>query len=658
MGKFFQTSLFAIVALFLLLSGCQTADDYRRERVQKADESFKKLKEREIPQGTVLTLPECLSIALENNLDMKVYDLKAAVDKEQKTAAMLGMLPDLIVNNNLSYRNNSPASTAVNSKTGKETDIAFFSQEQTQNTFNVDLAFSVIDFGLAYFNSVQSQDRRLITDEETRRAAQNLVLDVTSAYFTVATAQYEMEKMEALIEQCDITDNDIEEIKKTKSIPLFSALYQQEQLLELKRDLRNYKRYYDTAWIQLKALMGYHPLSEVKVDTSVIGRVPNVLLPDIDVLESIALLERPELYQLDIQKHLTVVEARKTILMMFPNVRAFADFTNSSNPYMINRTWMEIGVRAAYNLLKLPQQYAQYRSLDKQADQVDAQALALSVGILAQVRIAYCDLAEAQERYLLQERIFKAYSEHLTEAEKNFRISGGMSELEVKRLMMEEGKAGLERSVELMRYYTSYYRVLNSVGLQSLDKEKLEELKIRITEATKDAAEDEKEKIAEFEEDINKLKIEAAELSAMKTESAEEKLKKINEEITQLSQKSSESKEIIDSTDRNLKKYDAFIETLKNPQPSNVPAPFIPQKPYTSQENLNTQMQLQTPDNTVYEEGYAPRSAQDLSIQTQEEAGNNTIGTDEFKNTPSTSLNNQMLWDTDRNLINAPEMTP
>lgn len=720
--------LFILMTFFLLLSGCQTSDDYRKERVQKADEAFKKMKEREMPKNTILTLPECVNIALKNNLDMKVYELKAAVNKEQKTAEMLGMLPDLTVNDNMSKRNNNPESVAVNSQTGQKTDIAFYSQQQYQNTVNVDLAFSVIDFGLAYFKSVQAQDKLLITEEETRRAAQNLILDVTSAYFTVATAQYEMEKMEILIDQCDITDKDIEEIKKSKSMPLFSALYEQEQLLELKRDLRDYRRYYDNAWIQLKSLMGYHPISEVKVDSSMIGKIPNVLLPDIDVLESIALIERPELYQLDMQKHVTVVEARKTILMMFPNVQAFEDFTGSSNIYLINRTWWEIGMRASYNLLKLPQRIAQYQALDTQADQVDAQALALSVGILAQVRIAYADLAEVRERYLLQERIWKVYNEHLMEAEKKFKVSGGISDIEVKRVRMAEGKAELERSVELMKYYTSYYRVLNSIGVQTLDKEKLEELKIRITEATKDVAEDENKKIAGFEKNINQLKSKASEILTEKdriqkvitqtvrdidtleqaraslndekkkepakndtnkdedekryndkvlaidnqieilsSEKAlnekqlsgiEKELKTLNTEISEAEKKSYESKNIIDSTEKNLKKYDDFILTIENSQNSKVPAPVLPQTSHTGEDNLNTQMQLQTPDNTVYEESYAPKNSQDLHIQTQEQAGNNSIGTDEFKNTGTGSLNNEMIWDTDESLINRQEMNP
>ena len=78
-------------------------------------------------------------------------------------------------------------------------------------------------------------------------------------------------------------------------------------------------------------------------------------IPDISLLEQIAVLKRPELYETDMQKHINIIECRKTLLMMLPNVRLYGDFINNSNSFLMHQSWWELAVRAAYNVLKTPQ---------------------------------------------------------------------------------------------------------------------------------------------------------------------------------------------------------------------------------------------------------------------------------------------------------------
>ena len=102
---------------------------------------------------------------------------------------------------------------------------------------------------------------------------------------------------------------------------------------------------------------------------------------------------------------------------MFPNVQIFLDFTNSTNPFLYHYNWWEVGARAAYNLLKLPQKIEHYYALDAEEEQLGAQIMALSVGILAQVRIVHANLIEVKERYDLTEDLFEVYEKHENVAE-------------------------------------------------------------------------------------------------------------------------------------------------------------------------------------------------------------------------------------------------
>ena len=487
---------FAILTSFALLAGCQTADEYKAARVKKVDEAFKKIKGNDLPTTKPLSLPYCIDLALKNNLDMKVYAIQETVDNERKTAAMLGMLPDLEVSDGMDYRTNQPGAKSEGIATGQQSLEYSMSSQQYENRVKVELLLSTLDFGLAYFNSVQTQDRTLITGEEKRRAAQNLILDVASAYLRVASAQYEMEKVKAMLEECESTETALKNITTSRGISKSDALVEQKKFINLKLSLREYRRDYENSSIQLRSLMGYYPTNEIRVDTTIIEKMANLKVPNVELLEEIALLERPELFQLDIQQHVTNVEARKKILMMFPNVQAFVDFTGDSNKYLYNKTWWEIGARAAYNLLKLPQTIEEYKALDSQADQIDAQAMALSVGILSQVRIAHAALEEEKERFDLYQQKYQIYQDHVAAVSKQSAGSNNVSPFELTRVKMEAVGAAIERAQALGNYYLAYYRVLNTLGVENLNKNTLLSIKKRMETNLAEMQKDEGDDIA------------------------------------------------------------------------------------------------------------------------------------------------------------------
>lgn len=455
----------------VMLFGCHSEDYYREERAKKAKKHFEEIGKKVIPKGKIFTMPECIKLALEQNLDLKVFELRESVNRERKTAAMLGMLPELNMSVDTTARNNEPGSSSENIKTGALTYAPSKSSEKTETNFKLEMALSVLDFGLAYLNSSQAEDRLLISKQQTRRAAQNLKLDVVKTYLNVAAAQDAIETTEKLIEKCKNIQNTISELSKTRAISPLRLLDERKRFIRLEKRLMAYRRSYQNACIELRALMGYLPINDIKVDTSCIKKISVVKLPEITQLERIALVERPELYQLDIQTSITITESRKTILMMFPQVRAFVDFTNSSNKFLYTQSWWEVGIRAAYNLLKLPEQVAKYYALESEADEIGMRTLALSIGIMSQVRIAHANMAEVQERYDLDEKIYQAYESHLKIAQQNYSGGGALPKLELDRIELETAETRIDRTLALSNYYLAYYRLLNTVGVSSLDPE-------------------------------------------------------------------------------------------------------------------------------------------------------------------------------------------
>jgi hypothetical protein len=289
------------------------------------------------------------------------------------------------------------------------------------------------------------------------------------------------------------------ELGDSKSVSPLRLLDERKRFIQLEKRLMEYRRSYQNSCIELRALMCYLPIDDIQVDTKALQKINVVQMPNIDLLEKIALMERPELYQLDIETSVTVTEARKTILMMFPNVKVFTDFNNSSNSFLYNHSWWEIGMRAAYNLLKLPQQIAKYRTINSEIDEISLRTLALSIGVMSQVRIAHANVIEVKERFDLDEKVYLAYSDHLKIARQNFTAGGALSKLELDRMELETAETQIDRTLSLGNYYLSYYRLLNTVGIQSLDQKTLDRLteEIKLSEAKTKVDSEQKIKAAE-----------------------------------------------------------------------------------------------------------------------------------------------------------------
>jgi len=463
--------ILTLTAIALFVAGCHNSEYYRQERVEKARQNFQNISKRTIDKNKVFTLNECINDALKHNLALKVYDLKEQIASEKVTAQVLGMLPEINISNQLNSRNRTPGARSQSIETGKQSLVSSRSIDNTVNNIKIELAISTLDFGLAFLNSAQAEDRRLIAIEQKKRAAQNLILDVVKTYFKVAASQDAIQTAEKLLIKCRNLEKVFIELNNDKSVSPFRLLDERKRFIRLEKTLMSYRRHYQDSCIELRSLMGYVPDPRIKVDTRWLRKLNLATLPSIDVMEKLALTERPELYQMDFEANVLVNEARKTILTMLPTTKIFLDFNNSNNSFLYTQSWSQVAVHAAYNLLRLPQRIAQYSATHSEVDEISMRTLALSIGIMAQVRIAHANIEEVKQRYELDDRTYDAYRKHLRFASQSYKSGSSLSKLELDRLELETAETYINRLISISNYYVAYYRLLNTIGIKDLAPE-------------------------------------------------------------------------------------------------------------------------------------------------------------------------------------------
>jgi len=460
----------------VLAAGCQSEETYQTSRAAKARSDHFFIATRYVPQGEVFSLPTCIEYALKNNLDIEVKKLGEQISQERKTAAVLGMLPQVNLGYTLDARSNQPGSSSYNVYTGQESLTPSKSDEKTERTFTVDIALSTIDLGLAYFNSVQAQDKSLIETSQRKRAVQTLSYNVAKKYYQVAAAQYAVETTSAMLERSGQIETILNEIEKDKSLSPLRAMDEKKRFNTLQKRLMEYQTNYENSCVELKALMGLTPNHKIKLETGFLKKLIEVKLPRVDQLEQLALRERPELNQSDIQQHISVVEARKAIIKMFPNTRIFADYNDYSNKYLYNNRWWTLGLMSSIDLFSIPQQVFEYRTQEAQARAIEGKTVALSIAVMSQVHLAYAAIMESRRQFELDDRVFVAYNDYYKEVRKIYDAGGDYAELDMDRLDLETADVSISRAFSLSNYYMSYYRLINSMGLDSLNPELLEKM--------------------------------------------------------------------------------------------------------------------------------------------------------------------------------------
>jgi len=471
-----------------IFSGCRSMEYFKAKRERLAVNHLQKIRKRHFNKGEMVSLGECVALAFEHNLDVKVANLGKKVADKRVIAETLGMLPVLRGSYDGTARNTQPGASSENIKTGQQSLVASKSTERFENLTKVELIFSALDFGLAYFNSEQAKDKSLIAEVEEETTKRDLALDVAKAYFRVAAAQYSLRAADPVLKSATESENILKKAMKAGKISPLRALDELKRINDLHKRILAYRRGYANARVELNALIGNAPTEEITVDDSMLDSIILPDIPEIDTMEKVALLRRPELAKLDIQKDVLLQESRKTIVQMFPNVQMFVDFTNSTNKYLYSQSWWEIGIRAAYNLFKLPRRVMEYCALLDEIDKMDVNTMALSVGVLSQVRIAHANILEMRERFSFDNKTRDIYAEYLGIAEKKLKVGGNISKVDVARLKLELAEAEMDRAVSLGNYYLAIQRLIRAAGMTSFKEvdQAMEEWKKAETKAEQD----------------------------------------------------------------------------------------------------------------------------------------------------------------------------
>lgn len=396
-----QFHILLVFILTFLLSGCVKKQAYwenlRHENLHEdIDFIYSNAK---IPTEP-LTLQDILDITLERNLDLMVKSQEIAIQQEIATHEKLGLIPDLIAGGIISERDSLRGSSSESLDPSVNPAPPSFSSERMTKLWDLTFTWHLLDFGLSYYRSRQEVNRTLMECLEYKRLQQNLILNVIRQYWKAIVSKRALEKAKSLIDKAQAHINHYQYATNNKIVPKIWGLRNEQELIGLQIQLKTFQNDYTNANLELSVLMGLPPSCPYELADAEYKPIELVQY-ELDNLEEMALINRPELFASDIEVKINADEVRASFIKMFPNANIFGSYFHDENKFLVHNYWLEAGIRTSWNLLALPQYYNGFQIAGERKELARKNRIALSMGVIAQVHLIYLKYLENLDQYKL-----------------------------------------------------------------------------------------------------------------------------------------------------------------------------------------------------------------------------------------------------------------
>ncbi|MEO0393285.1 MAG: TolC family protein [Pseudomonadota bacterium] len=336
-----------------------------------------------------ITLHEAMARTVLFNLDHRVTRMQELVSLGQFELAQFEMLPELSYRLQGIDRDPRQASSSRSIFTGQQTLEPSTSQDRSRALGDLTFSWNVLDLGVSYFQARQDADRAIISDELRRRSMHTLMEDVRGAFWRAYAAQELSSDVEEVLDAVKQALVDVSDIEEGRLQPPLQTLRFRRSLIDLIGQLEQLSADLDLAKVELLSLMNLPSSTDITLSVSALEafKLPVLDMPQ-NMLEQIALDQRPELREQLYETRITANEARRVLFDALPGLELSLSGNADSNSFLVDNFWREASATLLGNIVDLLTLGERLEQAEFQGNLADAQRLAIHLAIISQVNIA------------------------------------------------------------------------------------------------------------------------------------------------------------------------------------------------------------------------------------------------------------------------------
>lgn len=448
----------SVISFSLVLSSCtfMPSPITDNERLTQSVKDLKQIFANQDPVNGPITLAEAIARAIKYNLDHRVKMMEKAVALGQIDVTKTELLPELTVRGGYHNRNNFSGGQSVGILDKQPSLRDSTSQERDRWTSRVQFSYNIIDFFLGYYRVRQQVNLFHISEEQRRKAIQNIIQDVRYAYWRASSADRLIGVIEKLTKKIRYALSQSRKAEGERVESPLQALNYQKSLLETLRQLGEIRRDLAFAKTELAALMNLKPGSDFDLAEKVGDYEFEAIETAIKNFERVALVKRPELREEDYRARIGEDEIEKAWVEMIPGIELNYSYNYDTNRFLFNQDWFQLAIEAALDVFALITGPEKIELAETQKTLADQRRMALSVAVLTQVRVAYLRYKMGLGEYRLAEEILSVDNK-IYKTIKNQQENDAAS---LQRLIMTEAN----KLVGEMRRDKAYAELQNALG--------------------------------------------------------------------------------------------------------------------------------------------------------------------------------------------------
>ncbi len=386
----------------VVLGGCAGTKPLTDQEVaQQINEDLQVLFEGQEGVAGSITLYEAMARAVKYNLDHRLKLMESALGRQRLSSARLNLLPKLTYDAGWRKRDEYSGASSRSLITGQESLAVSTSQDKEITTFDLDLSWNILDFGVSYVRAQQESDRSLILEERRRKVVHNIIQDVRQAFWKAVTAERLLKRIGPLTDRIRVALDQARTVgDKRLSDPRESLTYRRD-LLQLLRQMEGLRREMITAKTTLAALMNLPPGTRFTLAPGKeYKRLPKIQL-DLEKMEVYALNHRPEMREELYQDRISHKEVTRQILQTLPGIRLGGGWNYDSNSFNYVSNWWDWSATITGNLFDVFTAPTRIDTAEAQVEVTHTRRLALSMAVLSQVHISWLRYKQAEREYAL-----------------------------------------------------------------------------------------------------------------------------------------------------------------------------------------------------------------------------------------------------------------
>jgi outer membrane protein TolC len=353
-----RLGLIMTIMSLTVLSGCAT--DFNQTRTGHTKEFQETLTQKSrtlVKEGEPLDLDSCIKIALKNNLDIKIADIKGKLAGIDRNIAFSNFLPHVDVQVTRLENNEQQLQKAMG------TYLAMADQDITQWVISGQLAIFTPQTWFLYNAYKKGEDIQLLVAERVRQAIR---LQITALYMASLSQESSGKAIESSVEQAEALLKEMEALYR-EGLILKSNLEDCRTFLTSQQNrLTENRRVQKSTKAELMEAMGLSPL----VDVTLKG-VPSFSVKDEDLTQQIyeALINRPEMKIADRNVAIRKDAIKIAIAGFLPKIILFSDYTNSSNSYQYYENIWSYGISGVLSVFEGFANIQDYRAAKREHEQ-------------------------------------------------------------------------------------------------------------------------------------------------------------------------------------------------------------------------------------------------------------------------------------------------